>query len=72
VSFNYTRILGFKEGKDGGFDIDENEVKIVRYIFSLFLQGENPNSIARVLTEKGIPTPAGKKLWSYSTVKSML
>ncbi|EHI69948.1 recombinase family protein [Streptococcus ictaluri] len=72
VSFGYAHVLGFKVAENGGFDIDEDEAKIVRYIFGLFLQGENPNSIARILTEKGIPTPAGKKLWSYSTVKSML
>ena len=72
VSFGYANVLGFKLGENGGFEIDEDEAKIVRYIFGLFLQGENPNSIAKILTEKEIPTPAGKTLWSYQTVKRML
>lgn len=72
MSFGYANVLGFKLGENGGFEIDEDEVKIVRYIFGLFLQGENPNSIARLLTEKEIPTPAGKTVWSYQTVKRML
>ena len=72
VHFNYMNVLGFKKGNNGGFDIDEEEAKVVRYIFGLFIKGENPNSIARILTQKGIPTPMGKELWSYQTVKSML
>ncbi len=72
VSFGYVNVLGFKLGENGGFEIDEDEAKIVRYIFGLFPQGENPNSIARLLTEKEIPTPAGKTVWSYQTVKRML
>lgn len=72
VTFNYTHVLGFKESKEGGFEIDEKEAEVVRYIFGLFLQGENPNSIAKILTDKKIATPAGKKVWSYSTIKSIL
>ncbi len=72
VKFNYTHVLGFKEGEEGGFEIDEEEAKIVRYIYGLFLKGENPNSIAKILTRNGISTPAGKKVWSYSTIKSIL
>lgn len=71
VKFNYTHVLDFKEGEEGGFEIDE-EAKIVRYIYGLFLKGENPNSIAKILTENVISTPAGKKMWSYSTIKSIL
>ncbi|MCW6665324.1 recombinase family protein [Aerococcaceae bacterium NML191219] len=72
VKFNYTNVLGFKAGEEGGFEIDQDEAKVVRHIFGLFLKGENPNSIARLLTEKGIPTPAGNRKWSYGTVKSIL
>ncbi|MBF0746612.1 recombinase family protein [Gemella sp. 19428wG2_WT2a] len=72
VQFNYTLTLGFKQKQDGGFEIDEEEAKIVRYIFGEYLKGENPNSIAKKLTEKQIPTPAGKKIWSYTTIKRIL
>ena len=72
VSFSYSTVLGFKAKEDGGFEIDEDEARIVRYIFGLFLKGENPNTIAKLLTEQGIPTPAGKRKWSYQTVRRML
>ncbi|MGO5139532.1 recombinase family protein [Streptococcus alactolyticus] len=72
VKFSYSNVLGFRPSEQGGFEIDEDEAKIVRYIFGLFLKGENPNSIAKLLTEEGIPTPANKTLWSYPTVKSIL
>ncbi|MGX7087129.1 recombinase family protein [Gemelliphila palaticanis] len=72
VHFNYRHVLGFKESKYGGFEIDEEEARIVKYIFGLFLKGENPSSIAKILTKEGIPTPAGKKIWCYTTIKGML
>ncbi|MBF0780463.1 recombinase family protein [Granulicatella sp. 19428wC4_WM01] len=63
--------MGFKKS-DAGFDIDEDEAKIVRYIFGRFLCGDIPNLIAKNLTNKGIPTPFGKSTWSFPTVKRML
>lgn len=72
VKFSYSHVLGFKEAEQGGFEIDEEEARIVRYIFGLFLKGENPNSIAKLLTDRGVPTPTGKKVWSYPTIKSIL
>lgn len=67
---SYSHVLDFKEAEQGGFEIDKEETRIVRYIFGLFLKGENPNSIAKLLTDRGVPTPAGKKVWIYQTKKA--
>ncbi|HGS8834641.1 TPA: recombinase family protein, partial [Streptococcus agalactiae] len=72
VTFSYSQVLGFKKSDTGGFEIDQEEAKIVRYIFHQVLLGNNPNKIARELTAQGIPTPQGKRKWSYGTVKRML
>ncbi|MBL6440874.1 recombinase family protein [Streptococcus suis] len=72
VTFSYSQVLGFKKSDTGGFEIDHEEAKIVRYIFHQVLLGNNPNKIARELTAQGIPTPQGKRQWSYGTVKRML
>lgn len=72
VTFSYSQVLGFKKSDTGGFEIDQEEAKVVRYIFHQVLLGNNPNKIARALTAQGIPTPQGKSKWSYGTVKRML
>lgn len=72
VIFSYSQVLGFKKSDTGGFEIDHEEAKIVRYIFHQILLGNNPNKIARELIAQGIPTPQGKRKWSYGTVKRML
>jgi hypothetical protein len=50
----------------------ESEAKIIRLIYSLFLQGKTVNAIAKYLTIEGIPTPAKKEKWLVSTVLSIL
>jgi hypothetical protein len=72
VSLPYRRFLGYEKGPDGLPKIVESEAKIVRLIYKLYLQGKTQNSIARYLTEQGVPTPAGKRNWRVSTVLSIL
>ena len=68
----YNRFLGYERGEDGRPKIVESEAKVVRDIFSQFLHGITPNSIARDLEKRGILSPGGKEKWSVSTVRSML
>lgn len=72
VNLAYSHFLGYKKGADGRPEIVEEEAIIVRKIYDLFLSGKTINEIASILTEMGIPTPAGKAKWSVSTVRSIL
>lgn len=72
VSFNYKYFLGYRKGPDGRPEIVEEEAEIVREIYRLFLDGKGFREIARILTERQIPTPAGKTTWACSTVRSIL
>lgn len=72
VSMPFKRFLGYRRGTDGKIEIDESEAEIVRRIYSMFLDGKTIRYIADVLTEDGIPTPGGKRVWSVSTIKSIL
>ncbi len=72
VSLPYKHFLGFEKGEDDLPKLVEKEAKVVRTIYRLFLEGKTPSAIARLLTEEGIPTPAGKKKWSISTIRSIL
>ena len=72
VHLAYSRFLGYCKGEDGRPKIVEEEAVIIREIYQLFLDGYTINNIANQLTERGIPTPAGKSKWPVSTVKSIL
>ena len=72
VSVPFSRFLGYDRGEDGNLVINQKEAEIVREIYRLFLAGLTPYAIAKHLTEKGIPTPAGKTKWPATTVRSIL
>lgn len=64
--------LGYKKGANGKPEIIEDEAKIVRDIYSKFIQGKTTSWIAKYLTESRIKTPAGKDKWYKSTIDSIL
>ena len=72
VSFAYSRVLGLDKGPDGTIVVNTEQAKTVRLIFSLFLEGMSPHSIAAELTKRGIKTPGGKDVWNQQTVRRML
>ena len=72
VTVPFGRFLGYDWGEDGNLVVNEEQAKIVREIYGLFLQGRSPYQIAKMLTEKGIPTPGGKKVWGKAVVESIL
>lgn len=72
VYLAYSRFLGYEKGDNGLPQIVEEEAKVIRKIYSLFLEGYTVRMIADYLTDQGIPTPAGKARWSVSTIMSIL
>ena len=69
INLPYKQFLGYEKGENGFPKIVESEAKIVRQIYDMFYyKGKTPSSIAKHLTEQGIPTPAGKSIWQSSTV----
>lgn len=73
VSLPYKQFLGYEKGENGYPKIVESEAKIIRKIYDLFyFEGKTPTYIAAYLTEKRIPTPAGKEVWPSSTIESIL
>ena len=72
VTVPFGRFLGYDRGEDGNLVLNEDEAKIIRRIYGLFLQGCSPYAIAKVLTSEGIPTPGGKKVWGKAVVLSIL
>jgi len=72
VTLPYKRFLGYEKGADGRPKIVESEAKVVRDIYQMYLHGMTIRQIAASLTERCIPTPGGKEVWSVSTIKSIL
>lgn len=73
VSLPYKHFLGYEKGEDGIPRIVESEAVIVRRIYQMFLEGATPTTIAKALTNDGIPTPTGKiTAWQNTTVESIL
>lgn len=64
--------LGYKLDGNGNIVIDEEEAKIVREIYNLFLNGNTIRNICLILDSRNISTPKKNKNWSVSTVKSIL
>ena len=53
--------------------IDEPQARIIRVIYRWFLEDKlSCRAITRRLTEKGIPTPQGNKIWQPSVVNQMV
>ena len=72
VSLPYKSFLGYEKGEDGVPKVVEQEAKIVRLIYRLFLEGKTASAIAQYLTNKDIPTPTGRKKWYSTTIQSIL
>lgn len=72
VSIPYKQFLGYRKGADGLPEIVPEEAEIIRSIYRMFIDGKSTNAIAKHLTQQGIPTPAGKKVWQRATVESIL
>jgi len=72
VTVPFGRFLGYDRGENGELVVNEEQAKIVRKIYGLFLQGRSPYQIAKLLTEEGIPTPGGKTVWGKAVVQSIL
>ncbi len=72
VLVNTTRFLGYDKDENGELIINEEQAKIVRRIFSEYLEGKSYNAIAKGLMADGIKTVTGNNNWWDSTITGIL
>ena len=72
VYVNHKKFLGYTKDEDGNLVIVPKEAELVRRIFRLYLEGFSISKIAELLTQEGIPTVTGKKIWCPSVIERML
>ncbi|MCL2475701.1 recombinase family protein [Candidatus Bathycorpusculum sp.] len=58
--------------KHGKLTINEDEAKIIRLIFDLYLSGMGAHNISKELDNRGIPTPNGGTRWNAVRVLRIL
>ena len=72
IKLNHSQFLGYGRDENGNLVIIEEEAKMVRLIYDLFLQGYGCRKIKKHLEDHGIKTVAGKEQWSTSTIDRIL
>lgn len=72
VYIPYKTFLGYEKGENGRPKINAEEAKIVRLIYSLYLNGYTETKIRDYLNENHITTEKVKNQWHTSRVKSIL
>ena len=58
--------------EDRSLTINEEEAKVVRFIFQKCLEGYGPRMIRNELEKEGIPTKKGLKEWSEAAIRGIL
>ena len=67
VYYGSGNIMGYdRVGKDAV--VNEDQAKIVRLIFQLFLEGKGVTKIKYELEQRGIPTATGLKVWNVPII----
>ncbi|WP_458863905.1 recombinase family protein [Streptococcus suis] len=69
---NTTKFMGYDKDEDGNLIINEEQAKVVRRIFRMFLMGQTPESIARRLNNEEVAGWSGKANWYPSSIQKML
>lgn len=65
-------LLGYNCDADGNLVVNEQEAKIVRCIFFMYLYGYSCQQIAKLLSEAGCRTKKGNHNWSSSSILGIL
>ena len=73
-SMHFDSFLGYKKGINGEIEIDEEEAKVVRLIYKMYLDGATQGAIAKYLDEHKVPRPnkVKSKQWLGTTITSIL
>ena len=72
VTINTGTVLGYRKAVSGGYEIVEEEAKIVRRIFREYVSGMSVPQIARRLEADGFKTKRGSEAWRPNAVLGIL
>lgn len=72
VSFQYTKLYGYKKGEDGQPEIIPEQAEVVRRVFDAYIAGASVRAIKEQLEADKILSSKGKREWSVSAIQGML
>ncbi|MFD3156684.1 recombinase family protein [Haloimpatiens sp. FM7330] len=72
VRVNAKRFLGYDKDEDGNLIINEEQAKVVRRIYSEYLEGKGIRSIGKGLEKDKILNGSGNSKWYDSTIQKIL
>lgn len=72
LHLNANRFYGYNKDEKGHLIINKEQGKIVRWVFESYMDGINPDVIARKLNERGVPGCMGEPKWTVATIMSIL
>ena len=72
VTFQYSKLLGYRRGEDGQPEIVPEDAETVKRIFRRYLDGCSLGQIKAELEADGAPTASGVKGWSYQVIHNIL
>ncbi|WP_034847181.1 recombinase family protein [Ruminiclostridium josui] len=64
--------MGYDKDESGNLIINEKQAKIVRRIYTDYLNGKGPNRIVKELEKEGVPNWNGLAKWYESSIRKML
>lgn len=69
---NTNRFYGYDSDEEGNLIINTEQAKVVKWIFHSFMEGMNPDTIAKKLNEDGVEQCMGGHDWKVSQVMAIL
>ncbi|QGT99488.1 Recombinase [Candidatus Syntrophocurvum alkaliphilum] len=72
VTVNHNKFLGYDKDENGDLIINAEQAKIVRRIYTEFLEGKGANRIAKDLETDGVLNWNGSTKWYESSIRKML
>lgn len=66
------KCYGYDRTADGSLMINQEEAKIVQWIFESYHDGASFGKIANELERRGIPSPTGKGKWNREAISKLL
>ncbi len=72
VHINTKRFYGYDKDENGRLVINEEQGKVVKWIYEAFLDGLSPAVIAQKLNEEGVPGAEGAPKWVADTITAIL
>lgn len=72
VHINTNRFYGYDKDANGKLVINKKQAQVVRWIYDSYMDGINPDIIAKRLNENGVPGCMGEPKWTVDTIMGIL